>query len=71
MTDNNTGALKIIEIAGRSPDGFEAAIEQAVIKASESINGIVGVEVIRQTAEVENGRISVYSVTVKLSFLVR
>lgn len=70
MTDD-TSALKIIEITGRSPDGFDAAVEQAVTKASESINGIVAVEVIRQTAEVQNGRVAVYSVTVKLSFVVR
>jgi flavin-binding protein dodecin len=71
MTENDSGALKIIEIAGWSPDGFEAAIEQAVSKASESINGITDVDVIKQSAEVRDGKVAIYHVTVKLSFVVR
>ncbi len=70
MSDN-AGALKIIEIAGWSPDGFEAAIDQAVAKASESINGITDVEVVKQAAEVKDGVVTAYRVTVKLSFVVR
>ncbi|MCZ7534192.1 MAG: dodecin family protein [Acidimicrobiia bacterium] len=68
--DIETGAHKIIEIMGVSPTGFEDAIDQAVSKASESINGITGVEVIRQAAEVRDGRVVAYRVTVKLSFVV-
>ncbi len=71
MTDNETGALKIIEIAGWSPDGFEAAVDQAVAKASQSISGITDVEVLRQSAEVKDGVVVSYRVTVKLSFVVR
>ena len=71
MTDNETGALKIIEIAGWSPDGFESAIDQAVAKASQSISGITDVEVIHQSAEVRDGVVVSYRVTVKLSFVVR
>lgn len=68
--DIEPGAHKIIEIMGVSPTGFEEAIEQAVSKASESINGITGVEVIHQTAEVRDGRVVTYRATVKLSFVV-
>ncbi len=68
--DIETGAHKIIEIMGVSPTGFEDAIDQAVSKASESINGITGVEVIHQAAEVRDGRVVAYRVTVKLSFVV-
>ncbi|MCB1246963.1 MAG: dodecin domain-containing protein [Acidimicrobiia bacterium] len=71
MSESDPGALKIIEITGRSTESFEAAIQQAVAKAAESIAGIASVEVLRQTADVENGRVSVYNTTVKLSFLVR
>ncbi len=68
--DIETRAHKIIEIMGVSPTGFEDAIDQAVSKASESINGITGVEVIHQAAEVRDGRVVTYRVTVKLSFVV-
>ncbi len=71
MTEHESGALKIIEIGGWSPDSFEAAINQAVSKASESINGITDLEVLRQTAEIRDGKVATYRVTVKLSFVVR
>ncbi len=66
-----TGAIKIIEIMGVSPTSFQDAVDQAVMKAAESINGITGLEVIHQTAEVRDGAVSSYRVTLKLSFIVR
>jgi dodecin len=67
----DTSALKIIEIMGVSPKSFEDALAQAVTKASESINGISNVEVIRQTATIRDAKVARYEVTVKLSFVVR
>jgi len=66
-----SGAMKIIEIMGVSPNSFDDAVNQAVAKAAESINGITGVEVTSQTADVRDGTVSRYKVTVKLSFIVR
>ncbi len=66
-----TGAIKIIEIMGVSPTSFQDAVDQAVMKAAESINGITGLEVMHQTAEVRDGAVSSYRVTLKLSFIVR
>ena len=72
MTDSLDGnAVKIIEIMGVSSIGFDDAVANAVEKAAESINGITGIEVIKQTASIADGRIARYEVTVKLSFTVR
>ena len=72
MADNIDGnAVKIIEIMGVSTTGFEDAVNQAVAKAAESINGITSVEVVRQTATVRDGSVVRYEVTVKLAFAVR
>ncbi len=67
----STGAIKIIEIMGVSPTSFQDAIDEALSKAAESINAITDVEVIRQTADVRDGKVSSYRVTLKLSFIVR
>ena len=67
----STGAIKIIEIMGVSPTSFQDAVDEAVSKAAESINGITDVEVIHQTADVRDGKVSAYRVTLKLSFIVR
>jgi hypothetical protein len=67
----DTGAVKVIEIIGISPDGFEAAIDNAVAKAAESIAGITGVEVQNLSARVDKGKVVQYRANVKLAFAVR
>lgn len=65
------GAVKIIEIMGISDESFEDAVQRAVDKAGESINGITGVEVVAQTARVTDGRVTQYHATCKIAFAVR
>ena len=64
------GAVKVIEVIGISDKSWEDAVGQAVKKASESVKGITGVEVIAQTARVSDGKVSQYNATVKLAFVV-
>jgi hypothetical protein len=71
MSEIDTNAVKIIEIMGVSTESFDNAVDQAVSKAAESINGITTVEVTNQTADVRDGKVAAYRVTVKLSFVVR
>ena len=63
--------MKVIEIIGISPDGFEAAIDNAVAKAAESIAGITGVEVQNFSARVDKGKVVQYRANLKLAFAVR
>lgn len=65
------GAIKIIEIMGVSTTSYEDALDRAVAKAAESINGIISLEVTRQTASVKDGRVARYEISAKLSFVVR
>ena len=67
----DSGAVKVIEIIGVSEKSFEDAIGNAVDKASESVKGITGVEVIAQTAKVDDGKVTRYSATCKLAFVVK
>jgi len=72
MSDHiENGAVKVIEIIGISPKSFEDAVEQGVAKASESIKGISGVEVIRHSAKVGNGKITQYHANLKIAFAVK
>lgn len=64
------GAVKVIEIIGVSEKSWEDAVEQAVKKASESVKGITGVEVVAQTARVEGNKVIRYQATCKLAFAV-
>ncbi len=65
------GAIKIIEVMGVSTKSFENAVEQAVAKASKSIKGITGVEVLKHSARVNESGISQYRVNCKLAFVVK
>ncbi len=72
MTEGITrGAIKVIEVIGVSETSWEDAAKQAVAKAAETIDGITGVEVLRWTARISEGRIVQYSADVKLAFIVR
>jgi flavin-binding protein dodecin len=64
----NEGAVKIIEIIGISSKSFDDAIVQAISKASKTVKGITGVEVINHMASVEDGKIKRYKVNLKLAF---
>ena len=66
-----SGAVKVIEVIGVSADSFEHAVQQAVSKAAESIEGITGVEVTSQTAKVEDGKIVRFHAACKIAFPVK
>lgn len=63
--------IKIIELIGTSSKNWEDAANNAVEEAAETINDITGLEVVSQTARVENGKIKEYRATVKAAFKVK
>lgn len=62
--------VKVIELIGSSPSSWEEAARNAVAKAAETVRHIVGVEVVGQTAVVEDGRITEYRANMKVAFVV-
>ena len=65
------GAIKIIEVVGVSEKSFEDAVVQAITKASNSVEGISGAEIVKFTASVNNGNITQFRADVKLAFPVK
>jgi flavin-binding protein dodecin len=62
--------VKIVELIGSSPDGWEEATKNALKEAAKTIRNIKGVHVKRCTAKVENNKIVEYRAVVKLAFVV-
>jgi flavin-binding protein dodecin len=62
--------VKIIELIGSSPKGWEEAVENAVKEASKTVKNIKGVHVKRCTAKVEDNKIVEYRADVKIAFIV-
>jgi len=68
MTDH---VYKIVELVGSSPTSIEDAIQNAIARASSSVDNIRWFEVTDTRGHVDNGQISHYQVTIKVGFTVK
>ena len=62
--------VKVIELVASSEKSWEDAVQQAIAEASQSLRHIRGVDVIKHTAHVEQGKITEYRATLHVAFLV-
>jgi len=62
--------VKILELIGSSPDGWNEAVQNAVTEAAKTVKNIKGVHVKRCTAKVEDNKIVEYNTNVKIAFIV-
>ena len=60
---------KIIEISSESPKSFEDAIQNGISQASKTVHGIKSAWVKEQHAVVENGKVALYRVDLKITFV--
>lgn len=61
--------VKVIELVGTSPESWEDAARNAVSQASATLRNVTGVDVVNQTAVVEDGAITEYRADVKITFV--
>jgi flavin-binding protein dodecin len=62
------GVIIIREMVGSSAESWSAAAAEAVARASNTVRNIRQIEVVRHTAEVDQGRIVEYRVELKIHF---
>jgi dodecin len=62
--------VRVIELIGVSSESWSDAARQAVERASETIRHITGVDVLKSSALVKDGKIVEYHVDVKVAFIV-
>ena len=62
--------VKIIELVGSSPKGWQEATEAALNEAAKTVKNIKSIHVKRCTAKVENNKIVEYRSVVKVAFVV-
>jgi flavin-binding protein dodecin len=60
---------KVIEISAGSPDGFEQAVQTGISKAGESVRGIKSAWVQDHEVKVDDGKVSEYRVSLKVTFV--
>lgn len=61
--------VKVIELMGSSAQSWEDAAQQVVTHASKTLRNIKSIWVKEQSADVGEGKISEYRVTVKVTFV--
>lgn len=65
MTDN---VYKVIELAGSSSKSTDEAIENAISRASKTLNNLDWFEVMETRGHIENGKVAHYQVKLKVGF---
>ncbi|MEM8594483.1 MAG: dodecin family protein [Pseudomonadota bacterium] len=61
---------KITEVISSSPSSFEEAIANGIERANKTIKGIQGAWVKDQQVLVDNGKVTEYRVTIKITFII-
>ena len=62
--------VKIVELIGSSPNGWEEAVGNAVKEVAKTVRNIKVVDLKRCTAKVEKNEIVEYRAFVKIAFIV-
>jgi flavin-binding protein dodecin len=59
---------KKIELVGSSPNGFEAAVQNALTRARETVRNMRWFEVTETRGYIEDGNVAHWQVTLKIGF---
>ncbi|OXT07613.1 hypothetical protein CE561_07230 [Thermoanaerobacterium thermosaccharolyticum] len=62
--------VKILNVVGDSTKSWDDAIQNAVAEAAKTVDNISGIEVLNQTANVQNGKIVEYKANIQIAFRV-
>jgi flavin-binding protein dodecin len=62
--------VRVIELVGVSSKSWSDAAQQAVTRASQTLRHITGVDVVKSSAVVKDGKIVEYHVNLKLAFVI-
>ena len=65
---NEPTVVKVIELIGSSPNGWDDAAANAVKEAARTVRNIKGIELKRCSAKVDKGKIIEYRAVVKVAF---
>jgi flavin-binding protein dodecin len=60
---------RVSKITAASSKGFQQAAEEGLTRATATLRGVTGFEVLSMKGKVENGKISEYRVTLEVTFI--
>jgi len=60
---------RVSKITAASNKGFQDAVENGLKRATKTLHGITGLEVLSQKAKIDKGKIAEYRVTMEITFI--
>ena len=60
---------RVTELSASSPDGFEAAIREAIERANQTLRNVEGIWVKDMNVLIEDGNIKAYKVNLAVTFV--
>jgi flavin-binding protein dodecin len=60
---------RVTQVIGASPHSWEDAVRTALERANRTLRGITGIEVLKENAAVENGRIAEFRAMVQVTLV--
>jgi flavin-binding protein dodecin len=60
---------RVTQVIGASPHSWEDAVRNALERANRTLRGITGIEVLKENAAVENGKIAEFRAMVQVTFV--
>ena len=60
---------RISKITASSSKSFQAAVDEGLDRANQTLRGITGIDVTGHTAKVKDGKVTQYRVTMNIAFL--
>ena len=57
------------QIVGASPHSWEDAVRNALERANKTLRGITGLEVLKENAAIEKGKVKEYRATLLVTFV--
>lgn len=60
---------RITQVIGASPHSWEDAVRNALERANKTLRGITGIEVLKENAAIEDGKVAEYRATVQVTFI--
>lgn len=62
------GVVRLVDATGASPTSWEGAVADAVRSVRKEVRSPLGVEIFRQWADLQDGRIATYRVSVRIAY---
>jgi dodecin len=60
---------RVSKITAASADGFQQAVEEGLKRATKTLRGVTGFEVMSLKGKVDDGKITEYRVTMEVTFV--